>query len=150
MNHLIHKLKYWLILIMTIAGSVVAVNAFNYATAAGPDCSGNNVFLGIPAWYRGLAEASGDTCEVKWPSGGTNAEKVFIGKIILNITDVIARLIGILAGGFIVYGGILYITAFGESSKVAAAKNTIVRAVVGLVIAILATGIVNFILGIFK
>jgi hypothetical protein len=49
----------------------------------------------------------------------------------------------------IIYGGIRYTTSAGDSSHVKAAKDTILYAVVGLVVAILAYAIVNFVVGAF-
>jgi hypothetical protein len=50
----------------------------------------------------------------------------------------------------IVIGGIKYTTSNGDSSAITSAKNTILYSVVGLVVAILAFAIVNFVLGAFK
>ena len=49
----------------------------------------------------------------------------------------------------IVIGGIRYATSGGDSTQIQAAKNTILYAVVGLVVAIMAFAIVNFVLGAF-
>ena len=46
----------------------------------------------------------------------------------------------------IIYGGFRYITSGGDSGKVTGAKNTIIYAVIGLVIVVLAQVIVKFIL----
>jgi hypothetical protein len=46
----------------------------------------------------------------------------------------------------IIVGGIRYVTSAGDSSKVKAAKDTIMYSVVGLAIAILAYAIVNFVI----
>ena len=46
----------------------------------------------------------------------------------------------------LIWGGILYTTSAGDSNKVTTAKNTIMYAVIGLVIAIFAYAIVNFVL----
>jgi hypothetical protein len=45
--------------------------------------------------------------------------------------------------GFIVYGGYKYIMSNGDPSNVVKAKSTITNAVIGLIIAILSTVIVN-------
>ena len=47
----------------------------------------------------------------------------------------------------IIWGGIRYATSAGNSSSVTTAKNTILYAIVGLVIAFLAFAAVNFVLG---
>lgn len=54
-------------------------------------------------------------------------------------------LAGIVAAGFIVYGGIQYIIAKGEPGKIAKAKETIIYAVIGLIVVSLAAAITAFI-----
>jgi len=45
----------------------------------------------------------------------------------------------------IIYGGVKYSTSAGDPSKATAAKNTIMYAIVGLIVAILAFAIVRFV-----
>ena len=47
----------------------------------------------------------------------------------------------------IILGGVTYVTSNGDAAKLAKAKNTIIYSVIGLVIALLAFAIVNFVLG---
>lgn len=54
-------------------------------------------------------------------------------------------IIGILAVVFIIIGGLRYVLSNGESSKLAQAKNTIMYAIIGLVLVILAYAITQFI-----
>ncbi len=49
----------------------------------------------------------------------------------------------------IVIGGIKYTTSNGDSSSVTSAKNTILYAVVGLIVAMMAYAIVNYVVGKF-
>ena len=59
--------------------------------------------------------------------------------------------IGLAAVVVIILGGVTYITSQGDAGKVTKAKNTILYGVIGLVVAILAFAIVNFVLkNIFK
>ena len=67
-----------------------------------------------------------------------------------TIINVALGMIGLVAVIFIIYGGFQYTTSAGDASKVKKAKDTIVNGVIGLVIALLAFAIVNFVLdGIF-
>lgn len=78
---------------------------------------------------------------------------------ILGIPDVTfyrvaRRAIGVLAAAaavlstiFLVLGGIKYTSSNGNPSSVAAAKNTITYAIIGLIISIMAGAIVGFVLG---
>ena len=63
--------------------------------------------------------------------------------IVLFILAIIIALI------WLVIGGIKWITSSGDSSKVEAARNQIIAAVIGLVIVFLSYFILNFILTIF-
>lgn len=60
-----------------------------------------------------------------------------------RIVNLLMFLIGIVAVIVIVIGGFQYVTSNGDSNKVIAAKSTILYSIIGLVVAILATLIVN-------
>jgi hypothetical protein len=55
--------------------------------------------------------------------------------------------IGALSVLMLIYGGIRYTISMGDAKNVEAAKNTIMYAIIGIVIALLASAIVNFVLG---
>ncbi len=74
---------------------------------------------------------------------GQGAKLTAIIKTIINIVSVI---VGVVAVIMIVVGGLKYITSGGESSNVSSAKNTIIYAIIGLVIVALAQFIVRFVL----
>ena len=74
-----------------------------------------------------------------------------------DISDAIGNIIksfiaigGVVALGFIVFGGFQYMTSNGDAGKVQKAKTTILYAVIGLVVAALAFTIVNFTIDIIK
>jgi hypothetical protein len=67
--------------------------------------------------------------------------------IVANVVNVLLFIIGALSVIMIIFGGFKYITSGGDSSGVTAAKNTIMYAVIGLIVAVLAYAIVNFVLG---
>ncbi|MDB5177184.1 MAG: rane protein of unknown function [Candidatus Saccharibacteria bacterium] len=67
-------------------------------------------------------------------------------KIISNIITTILFALGIAAVVMIVIGGIRYTTSNGDSGNIKSAKDTILYAVVGLIVAILAFAIVNFVI----
>jgi hypothetical protein len=47
----------------------------------------------------------------------------------------------------LIWGGLRYVVSGGNSNSVTAAKNTILYAIVGLIIALFAYAIVNFVIG---
>lgn len=67
--------------------------------------------------------------------------------IFRTITNILLFIIGAIAVIMLVIGGIRYTTSNGDSNAVSAAKNTILYAVVGIVVAILAYAVVNFVIG---
>jgi hypothetical protein len=46
----------------------------------------------------------------------------------------------------IIFGGIRYVTSTGDASRVKSAKDTVMYSVVGLIVAMLAYTIVNFVI----
>lgn len=69
--------------------------------------------------------------------------------IFTTITNVLLYLVGAISVIMIIIGGIRYVISGGDSSNVSAAKNTILYAVVGIIVAILGYAIVNFVIGSF-
>ncbi len=67
------------------------------------------------------------------------------GGVIFKITTIVRFVAGALAVCLIIYGGIKYITANGDASKIESAKNTIVYSLVGLAVIVLAAAIINFV-----
>ena len=63
-----------------------------------------------------------------------------------RITNVILLIVGIVSVVMLIYGGLRYILSGGDSKKVTDAKNTILYAIIGLIISLLAYAIVNFVL----
>ena len=69
---------------------------------------------------------------------------------VTKVINLVLGAIGLVAVVVIIIGGISFITSQGDSSKVTKARNTILYGIVGLVIALLAYAIVNFVLkGVF-
>jgi uncharacterized membrane protein YphA (DoxX/SURF4 family) len=63
------------------------------------------------------------------------------------VIEILLRLAAIVAVGYTLYGGFLYMTSQGESGKTAQAKDTIIDALAGLVIAVMAAVVIGFIAG---
>jgi uncharacterized protein YacL len=68
------------------------------------------------------------------------------GDIMAVVMNVLLWTVVALGIMFIVIGGIKYLTSGGDEKKVASAKNTILYAVIGMVIALLANVIVRIVL----
>ena len=63
-----------------------------------------------------------------------------------QITNTILYIVGIIAVIMLIIGGIRYVVSGGDSKKVTDAKNTVLYAIIGLIISFLAFAIVNFVI----
>ncbi len=68
------------------------------------------------------------------------------GGIFQTVTNILLFIIGAVAVIMLVIGGIRYTISNGDSNQVTAAKNTILYAIIGIVVAILAYAAVNFVI----
>lgn len=65
-----------------------------------------------------------------------------------KIINVLIFIIGAVAVIMIIIGGLRYVLSNGDQSSITSAKNTILYSIVGLVVAILASAIVNFVIAV--
>lgn len=63
-----------------------------------------------------------------------------------QVTNTILYIVGIIAVIMLIIGGIRYVISGGDAKKVTDAKNTVLYAIIGLVISFLAFAIVNFVI----
>jgi ABC-type Fe3+ transport system permease subunit len=103
-------------------------------------------FLAMPtlALAQGLDQ---DVQPFQGTSGGTTVTDLVAS--IITIVNALLALVAIIAVVFVVIGGVRYITSQGDEDAVAAAKNTIIYAIVGLVVIILSAVLINVFLGLF-
>lgn len=69
------------------------------------------------------------------------------GGVITTIVNILLYVIGIISVIMLIIGGIRYAISGGDSGQVTSAKNTILYAIIGLVVAIFAYAIVNWVVG---
>lgn len=69
------------------------------------------------------------------------------GVIVLRVINYALFFIGAVALGFIIYGAILFVTSGGDSDKVTKARNTLIYAIIGIVVIVLSYAIVNWAAG---
>jgi hypothetical protein len=69
--------------------------------------------------------------------------------IFSTITNLMLFLVGAISVIMIIIGGFRYVVSGGNASSVSAAKNTILYAVIGIIIAILAYAVINFVINSF-
>lgn len=66
--------------------------------------------------------------------------------IFKTITNTVLYIVGVVAVIMLIIGGIKYVVSGGDAKKVTDAKNTVLYAIIGLIIAFLAFAIVNFVI----
>lgn len=66
--------------------------------------------------------------------------------IFKTVTNVLLFILGAVSVIMIIIGGLRYVISGGNSTNVTAAKNTILYAIVGVIIALLSYAIINFVL----
>lgn len=106
-------------------------------------CGGD--FLGFKPWYDGLCEGG----EIKTINkGDEQALTQFVWRIVLNVIFDLTLAIGYIAVAMVIYGGYLYMMSQGDPGKAAKGKKTLTSAIIGVVIAIGASVIVNTVINI--
>lgn len=82
--------------------------------------------------------------------GGTQTGTDDFTDKVKTVVNVLLFLLGAIAVIMIIIGGIRYATSNGDAAQVKSAKDAIMYAVIGLVVAIMAYAIVNFVIGAFQ
>lgn len=98
---------------------------------------GHDISLGIPTWYEGLG------CNEFGAPDPEGLNDIWI--IAVNIIDILLFVAGIVTVFFMIYGGIKMTISQGSPDKIASARQTLIYAAVGLVVAIIARVVVQFI-----
>lgn len=126
-----NKVKTILTSVLMMAGLMTAPLAISSVTYA----------ANVDEACQGVASiGGGNACN-------SDADAGRLSNFIKKIINILLFLIGAIAVIMIIIGGLRYVTSGGDQSQVSGAKNTILYAVVGLVIAVMAYAIVNFVLG---
>ncbi len=94
----------------------------------------------MPAYAESASNLINNGINATNLNGGNNLEGT-----VTNVINVVLYVVGILAVVMVIIGGVKYTTSGGDQAAVTSAKNTILYGIIGLVIAILAYAIVNFV-----
>jgi hypothetical protein len=110
---------------------------------AAKPCPGGG-FLGFPTWYKYLPGHTDPNTHLCSPQiQGLND----IWLVVAAIIEILLQVAALLAVVMVIYGSINFIMSRGEPDKTANARNTIINALLGLAIAVIAAATVNFIAG---
>lgn len=114
-------------LLLLVGGSMALMPAVVSADAKADICAG----VGAATGSAGCAEPDGS------PS---------VNSTIALVVNILSFIVGVAAVIMIIIGGFKYVTSSGDSANITSAKNTILYAIVGLVVVALAQVIVTFVL----
>lgn len=113
-------------------------------TVTEESCNAPGSLFGIPSWHQYLDKTVVEgSCAVQI----TNLNDIW--RIALAVLEILTRVAGYVSLAFILFGGFTYIISQGNPERTAQALGTIRLAVIGLVVAVAATGVVVFIAGRF-
>lgn len=121
----------------------------------------SEIMLVVPALVLGLsfvapvASAACDSSNLSLSSGadcaqGADQPGTLFGDgsddgLFKKIVNIMLFVVGAVAVIMLIIGGIRYVTSGGAQDHVTAAKNTIMYAIIGIVVAVLAYAVVNFV-----
>ena len=110
-------------------------------------------YLTLPVSAEKICKGKKGVECLKEGQGATGLEtsgQTDLNATVTTVINVILWVVGVISVGFIIYGGVKYAMSSGDSSKVKSAKDTLMYAVIGLIVSLLAYAIVNFVIGSFS
>ncbi len=120
----------------------------NFGQAATASCKPGTEILGVfPTWYKYLPgqlltdSIGGLQCIPQISS----INDVWL--IVAAVTDMLLRIAVMVATVFIIVGGVRYISSQGLPDKTAQARDTIIKSVVGMVIALASATVLTYVVG---
>lgn len=129
----------WLFFITTVAIGVYVSAILLASPAHAQTQAEKEICLGAGGTYDDTA----GTCN---PAAGQ--KNLFgTGGLFEGITNTLIFIVGAISVVMLIIGGIRFVVSAGDANAVTAARNTILYAVVGIIVAILAFAVVNFVIG---
>ncbi len=143
MNKVFRSISKKILLVVVVANIFVVASPVLSSVKAAPCDDFNKSILGIPTWYKYLEGENGDDVAGKCrPIIDTTKDTLPIG---LAVLEAALTLGGIVAVVMVFIGGFKYVLSQGEPDKAANGRKTVLNAVIGLAIIMLATSVVSFI-----
>ena len=147
---IIKQMSRYAAIVLLLASSFLF---FAPATVAAEDhdtCPGSGEFFGWPTWYQYLPlDNECSVSPIRYGDDSDTENRINIGAtsgaVLLAIIEIMLWVAGVVAIGFVIYGGIRYSISQGMPDKLQAARQTILNGIIGLVIAMLAVAIVNLV-----
>lgn len=125
----------------TFASLLLALFCFMPATVSAQ----NTIFKNV---CSDSANSSSPVCKDEKSQQNSDSNSFYgANGILMKATNIVTIVVGIASVIMIIVGGIKYATSSGDSGNVNSAKNTILYAIIGLIIAMVARSIVGFVIG---
>ena len=138
MNHLSSNLKKFLTVLAT---ALCLLIGFFTPVALAQSSVQQSINGGLCAGSNLELPSGGNDCQ---KAGGTGDATQSLNKLVHTIINLFSAIVGIVAVIMIIVGGFRYITSGGSDTSVTSAKNTILYAVIGLIIVALSQILVRF------
>lgn len=97
-----------------------------------------------------ITQVSGDDCGQFGIKCTGNEDTKSLNITIVNIVNALLVLMGVVASIYLVLGGVRYVISEGDEKQTEKAKNTIIAAIIGIIVIGLSAVIVNFAIDIAK
>ncbi len=95
------------------------------------------------AQTSGLIKTTDNPNNISQATGGASSAR----ELVLTIVNYFLYFLGLIATLMVIYGGVLYVTAAGDTESVDKGKKVIMYALVGIIIILLSFALVNSVLG---
>ena len=103
--------------------------------------------LGVVSGALLLAPEASAQIETGLNAAGANMDQgAEVDGIVGNVVNVFLYIVGAVAVIMVIFGGFQYMTSAGDPSKASKGRNTVVYAIVGLLLAVFAYAIINYVL----
>ena len=126
------SIKTLAVLALAVPAVAIAISLFNPLQAFAATC--------IPGVYTIV---NGAACA---QPAGTSGTLFGEGGVFTSIVNTALFVIGAVAVLMLIYGGVRYTISGGDEKSITSAKNTILYAIIGIIISVLAYAIINFVL----
>lgn len=143
---MLHKIKNKLLNLAMLL--LIAVPAVAPATVLAADPTGSNATIqgSLCEGAKNLSVSGADKDTTATCTNDATGGETKVNALIKKVINIFSVIVGVVAVIMIIIGGFRYITSAGGGDKVKNAKNTILYALIGLVIVALAQVVVRYVL----
>ena len=130
---------------ITFTAIAIKLNILTFAACSSAKDVMGGTFFGLPPWWEYIKNVKVDGLGQCVPDYDFSKNFNDVLSIGLAIIDIMLRLAGFLAVVAVILAGIHYVIAVGNPEKTRSARRSLVNALIGLSIAMVAVGLVKFI-----